>query len=192
MKIAIFGDSISTNLDMKTLTEDFLSRMGFPGEVTLFAVAGEDTADGLKRLADVVAAEADYYYVFFGANDAAAHHDVSVEDFAANLTTIVTSLGAAQTAILTPAYVNEVAIAATHQMPGRSNASVAEYKAAAQAVASQTGANIVDLNHAMTVYPGPDEFVGSDGVHFTKVGYELVTSLIAVDVRSRELAKSHV
>lgn len=51
---------------------------------------------------------------------------------------------------------------------------------------------IVDLNHAMTVYPGSDEFVVSDGVHFSQDGYELVTSLIAVDLKSRELAKSHV
>ena len=192
MKVAVFGDSISAKLDMKNWTEDFLTRMGFPGQVELFAVPGEDTSDALKRLDQVVAAQADYNYIFFGANDAAEHHAVSVEDFTTNLTTFVTALGADKTSILTPSYVNEAAIASTHEMPGRSNANVAQYVAAAKAVAAQTGAKIVDLNHAMTVYPGSDEFVVSDGVHFSQDGYELVTSLIAVDLKSRELAKSHV
>lgn len=192
MKVAVFGDSISAKIDMKTWTEDFLNRMGFPGEVDLFAVPGEDTSDALKRLEQVVAAHADYNYIFFGANDAAEHHAVSVEDFTTNLTTFVTALGADKTSILTPSYVNEAAIASTHEMPGRSNANVAQYVAAAKAVAAQTGAKIVDLNHAMTVYPGSDEFVVSDGVHFSQDGYELVTSLIAVDLKSRELVKSHV
>lgn len=192
MKVSVFGDSISAKIDMKTWTEDFLNRMGFPGEVDLFAVPGEDTSDALKRLEQVVAAHADYNYIFFGANDAAEHHAVSVEDFTTNLTTFVTALGADKTSILTPSYVNEAAIASTHEMPGRSNANVAQYVAAAKAVAAQTGAKIVDLNHAMTVYPGSDEFVVSDGVHFSQDGYELVTSLIAVDLKSRELAKSHV
>ena len=192
MKVAVFGDSISAKIDMKTWTEDFLNRMGFPGEVDLFAVPGEDTSDALKRLEQVVAAHADYNYIFFGANDAAEHHAVSVEDFTTNLTTFVTALGADKTSILIPSYVNEAAIVSTHEMPGRSNANVAQYVAAAKAVAAQTGAKIVDLNHAMTVYPGSDEFVVSDGVHFSQDGYELVTSLIAVDLKSRELAKSHV
>ena len=192
MKVAVFGDSISAKIDMKTWTEDFLNRMGFPGEVDLFAVPGEVTSDALKRLEQVVAAHADYNYIFFGANDAAEHHAVSVEDFTTNLTTFVTALGADKTSILTPSYVNEAAIASTHEIPVRSNANVAQYVAAAKAVAAQTGAKIVDLNHAMTVYPGSDEFVVSDGVHFSQDGYELVTSLIAVDLKSRELAKSHV
>ena len=192
MKVAVFGDSISAKIDMKTWTEDFLNRMGFPGEVDLFAVPGEDTSDALKRLEQVVAAHADYNYIFFGANDAAEHHAVSVEDFTTNRTTFVTALGADKTSILTPSYVNEAAMASTHEMPGRSNANVAQYVAAAKAVVAQTGAKIVDLNHAMTVYPGSDEFVVSDGVHFSQDGYELVTSLIAVDLKSRELAKSHV
>ena len=192
MKVAVFGDSISAKIDMKTWTEDFLNRMGFPGEVDLFAVHSEDNSDALKSLEQVVAAHADYNYIFFGANDAAEHHAVSVEDFTTNLTTFVTALGADKTSILTPSYVNEAAIASTHEMPGRSNANVAQYVAAAKAVAAQTGAKIVDLNHAMTVYPGSDEFVVSDGVHFSQDGYELVTSLIAVDLKSRELAKSHV
>ena len=191
MKVAVFGDSISAKIEMKNWTEDFLKRMGFPGEVVLFAVPGEDTHDALKRLDQIVAAQADYNYIFFGANDAADHHEVTPADFAANLTTFVTALGADKTSILTPAYVNEAAIAETHDMPGRSNANVAQYVAAAKAVAEQTGAKIVDLNHAMTVYPGSDEFVGADGVHFSQDGYELVTSLIAVDVKSRELAKTH-
>ncbi|GFH39966.1 GDSL-type esterase/lipase family protein [Lactococcus insecticola] len=190
MKIAIFGDSISTSPEMITLTKDFLTRMGFAGAVVeTFAVAGEDSSDGLKRLDQVVEANADYNYVFFGANDASDHHNVTQEQFAANLTTFVTALGAAKTSILTTSYVNEKAVASLHETPSRNNANVAAYVAVAKDVAKATGAKIVDLNHAMTVYPGSDEFVGPDGLHFTHEGYELVTSLIAVDVKSRELAK---
>ncbi|GFH41859.1 esterase [Lactococcus hodotermopsidis] len=191
MKIAIFGDSISTKVEMKTLTEKFLEQMGVPGEVVLFAVAGEDTSVAKKRLVQVVPANADYNFIFFGANDAAIHHDVSPEQFTENLIKFATALGVEKTTFLTTPYVNEEAIAETQLMVGRSNANVSQYVAAAKKASEQTGAQILDLNHAMTVYPGSDEFVGADGLHFTRVGYELVTSLIAVNVRTREMEKSH-
>lgn len=191
MKIAIFGDSISAEITMKVQTEAALQALGVPGEVALFAVPGEDTSAALKRLPELLAAQADYHYVFFGANDAADHRQVSPEDFQTNLTTFVTALGAEHTTIITPSYVNESAIAQTQQMTGRSNANVAKYVAAVKHVVAQTAAGSIDLNRAMVTYPDPDVLVVADGVHFTSEGYELVTSLIADDIAIRELSQAY-
>lgn len=191
MKIAVFGDSISAEIIMKDKIEACLEKMKLSGDVDLFAIPGEDTAAASKRLGEVVIAQADYYYIFFGANDAADHRQVSPEDFEANLKTFVSALGADFCTIITPSYVNEAAIAKNQIMTGRSNANIAPYVSAAKRVVTQTGANLIDLNRAMTTYPMADDLVIQDGVHFTSEGYDLVTSLIADDVQLRELAKTH-
>ena len=58
-------------------------------------------------------------------------------------------------------------------------------------MANQTGAGLIELNHAMFASPNPDDLIVSDGVHFTTKGYQLITSLIAADVRTREFKKEH-
>lgn len=192
MKIAVFGDSISTHIEMEVMTQALLTEAGISAQVERFAVAGEDTNAAMKRLAGVVASRADYYYIFFGANDAAVHRQISPSQFADNLTTFVTALGAGKTTILTPPYVNETAIAKTQKMLGRTNAGFVPYVEVAKQVASQTGAGLIELNQAMLASPNPNDLIVSDGVHFTTKGYQLITSLIAADVRTREFKKEHV
>jgi lysophospholipase L1-like esterase len=181
MKIAIIGDSISTKEEMKTLTEDFLTRMGNPGTVDLYAVAGENTDELMHRLS-AIPLDYDYYYVFFGANDASINHGVELPGYRHNLSVVVQRFGHERVSLLTVPYVNEAI-----QAPNRTNERVGQYTQVVKEVAEATGANCVDLNHAMTVYPGSNEFVVEDGLHFTHEGYELVTSLIAVDVKNRKL-----
>lgn len=192
MKIALFGDSISTHIEMEVMTQTLLAEAGIAARVERFAVAGEDTNAAMNRLAGVVASRADYYYIFFGANDAAVHRHISPSQFADNLTTFVTAFGAGKTTILTPSYVNETAIANTQKMLGRTNKGFVPYVDIAKQVASQTGSGLIELNQAMLASPNPDDLIVSDGVHFTTKGYQLITSLIATDVRNRELKKDHV
>ena len=192
MKIAVFGDSISTHIEMEVMTQTLLTEAGISAQVERFAVAGEDTNAATKRLASVVDSQADYYYIFFGANDAAVHRQISPSQFADNLTTFVTALGAGKTTILTPSYVSETAIAKTQKMLGRTNAGFVPYVEIAKQVAKQTGAGLINLNQAMLASPNPNDLIVSDGVHFTTKGYQLITSLIAADVRTREFKKEHV
>jgi lysophospholipase L1-like esterase len=167
---------------MKTLTEDFLDRMGNPGTVDLYAVSGDDTDKAMLRLKDVPL-DYDYYYVFLGANDAALNHNVDLPGYRHNLAIFVKRFGASKTTLLTVPYVNEAVTA-----PNRTNARGALYAQVVEEVAEETGADCVDLRHAMTIYPGSDEFLVEDGLHFSYEGYELVTSLIAVDIKNRKLA----
>ena len=186
MKIVIFGDSISTHIEMKNMTEDLLAQAHISGEVICCAVAGEDTNAAMKRLADIVAQKADYYYIFFGANDAAVHRKISPQQFFKNITTFITALGAQKTSILTPSYVNEVAMMNSQKMLGRSNTRLIDYVESVKAAGEKTGANVLNLNALMHQQPNPDELIVSDGVHFTTKGYKLVTSLIAQDIINRE------
>ena len=64
MKIAVFGDSISTHIEMEVMTQAQLTEAGIAAQVARFAVAGEDTNAAMNRLAGVVASKADYYYIF--------------------------------------------------------------------------------------------------------------------------------
>lgn len=168
------------------MTETLLAQANISGEVICCAVAGEDTNAAMKRLADVVAQKADYYYVFFGANDAAIHRKISPQHFSKNLTTFVTALGAQKTSILTPSYVNEVAIMSSQKMLGRSNTRLIDYIETVKTVGVKTGARVLNLNLVMHQQPDPDALLVSDGVHFTNKGYQLVTSLIAQDIINRE------
>lgn len=186
MKVVIFGDSISTHVEMKNMTENLLLQADMPAEVTCCAVAGEDTNLAMKRLADVVAQKADYYYIFFGANDAAVQRKIAPQQFLKNLTTFVTALGANKTSILTPSYVNEVAIISSKKMLGRSNTRLIDYVETVKVVGEKTGAKILNLNLLMHQQPNPDALLVSDGVHFSSKGYELVTNLIVNDIISKE------
>lgn len=186
MKVVIFGDSISTHVEMKQMTESLLAQANIAGEVICCAVAGEDTNAAMKRLSDVVAQKADYYYVFFGANDAATHRNLSPQQFLKNLTVFVTALGAQKTSILTPSYVNEIAIMSSQKMLGRSNTRLIDYIETVKAVGEKTGAKVLNLNLLMHQQHDPDVLLVSDGVHFTNKGYQLVTSLITQDIITRE------
>jgi hypothetical protein len=48
----------------------------------------------------------------------------------------------------------------------------------AQEVGAAHNLPVIDLYKAMTVYPGTDEFLQADGLHFSQVGYELLGALI--------------
>lgn len=168
------------------MIEVLLAQAQISGEVICCAVAGEDTNAAMKRLSDVVAQNADYYYIFFGANDAAVHRKISPQQFLKNLTTFVTALGAQKTSILTPSYVDELAMMTSQKMLGRSNTRLIDYVASVKSACEKTGANLLNLNALMHQQPNPDALLVSDGVHFTTKGYQLVTSLIAKDIINRE------
>lgn len=187
IKIAIFGDSITagwngqaaTNILKRELESALKNQYGFSAEVILFGVPGNDTNDAIKRIEPVKNLNADYNIVFFGANDASAHHEVTLADFQANLNLIIDEL-MGQVVLITPPAVNEQRL----NVADRNNQNIEAYRAVTLAVAEKHHLPMIDLYQQMTVYPGTNEFLQGDGLHFTKAGYELLAFLIAAKLKS--------
>ena len=179
-KISIFGDSISTDPILKSLVEKKLSESGIDAKVDIFAVPGESSKDGLKRLYQVVQGAYDLNIVFFGANDAAIHYNVSPSEFVENLQRIASTLGPDKTSIVTVPYLNEKLTSKY-----RSNEQVAKYVEAEINAFKDSPVNIIDLNKAMLETKNPDKLIIDDGLHFTEAGYQLLSDLITENIRKK-------
>ncbi|MHC5228654.1 DUF459 domain-containing protein [Enterococcus sp. LJL99] len=183
--IAIFGDSItvgwfqnrSTTL-LKELLEEQLFEYKIEAKVVLFGVAGEDTNDGLKRIKDVQKQQADYVLIFFGANDAAKHHNVNPKQYQANVTKML-SLIEEKVILCTPPRVNEKKIDTSE----RTNKQVANYVQAIYRIHKTLNIPIVDVYQAMSQFQQPETLLQEDGLHLSLRGYQLLTSLIVSEIR---------
>ncbi|MDP4500308.1 hypothetical protein Q9J91_12815, partial [Enterococcus faecalis] len=55
----------------------------------------------------------------------------------------------------------------------------------AQEVGAAHNLPVIDLYKAMNVYPGTDEYLQADVLHFSQVGYELLGALIVREIKGR-------
>jgi lysophospholipase L1-like esterase len=185
-KLALFGDSITagwmgsqTSNVLPLKIEDYVEKMHVtPLEIFQHGVPGEDTNMAMERLNDVAASDADLNIVFFGANDASMHHNVSVREFEENLTAMAKKLSASKTWFITPPYHNDFV-----ENEDRNNKYVEEYRKAAIDVARKLNTESIDLFKHMTLYKAPNDFLQPDGLHFSADGYELLASLIVAKIR---------
>lgn len=186
--IALYGDSLMTGL-MNGETSDILNQyvvneladMGFPGyEILEFGKRGEGSAEGLERLDEVVAANADFVVICFGTNDSVKHKD-PVTVYGDNLRKLIGAFPAEKVIVLTPGYVN------TEIRTEASNDCQQEYAEMAKQVAEEMGVNVIDLYHHMTIYPAPKEFLQNDGLHPSNEGYHFLGALIARDIKNKLL-----
>lgn len=185
MKIVCFGDSITAGYNNESekarispIIKKKLRTLGSRDEIILHGVCGEDTNDGLKRLSKVMAENADYTIIFFGANDAANHHAVSPKEFYKNIQVMVENLGTQKIILVTPPYHNDQV-----ENENRSNDLVQLYREQALQVATDFRLPVIDLFSEMN---GNDELLLKDGLHFSESGYELLTRLI--DGKLKELS----
>ncbi|MEO1768697.1 SGNH/GDSL hydrolase family protein [Candidatus Enterococcus ferrettii] len=186
--IALYGDSLMTGL-MNGETSDILNQyvvneladMGFPGyEILEFGKRGEGSAEGLERLDEVVAANADFVVICFGTNDSVKHKD-PIDVYGDNLRKLVGAFSTENVIVLTPGYVN------TEIRTEASNDRQQEYAEMAKQVAKDMGVNVIDLYHHMTIYPAPKEFLQDDGLHPSDEGYHFLGALIARDIKNKLL-----
>ncbi|MDH6363881.1 lysophospholipase L1-like esterase [Enterococcus sp. PF1-24] len=185
-KIVLFGDSITggylnyQNSDILTeMTAKHLSNMGFPDNQWVnHGVNGETSRDALRRLATIAAENADLVVVFFGDNDI-IDEKVAVAEYQANLQKIVEQLGADKVLLVGPTYIRSV-----------DQSLLQQYVAAAEAVGKET-VSFLNMYQHMTVYPGVNEFLQTDGLHLSEAGYDLLSSLIARDLKVKMLKDSN-
>lgn len=183
-KIVLFGDSITggyinhENTDiLERLTAQHLSNMGFPGYTFINqGVNGQTSRNGLARVAEVSAEDAEIVVIFFGVNDA-VDQKVTLQDYQKNLAKMIEQIGSDKIILVSPSYIRIM------------NQDILKaYVAAAQAAAGAETA-FLNLYQHMVVYPGKNEFLQSDGLHLSETGYDFLSALIARDIKIKLLAK---
>lgn len=183
--IVCFGDSITHH----GYSEILGKKLGL--KAVNAGVAGNSTADGLKRIQkDVVSHDPDIVILLFGTNDGrvdAPKKHVPVAQYAANLNQMVNACETihARVVICTLPPVNETAYFTKHPKTPYDDAGGlaklwGEYRAAAINVATARNVPLVDLNHELLNEP---TWLGPDGVHPTPVGNEIIARLVAQAVK---------
>ncbi|MDM5189082.1 SGNH/GDSL hydrolase family protein [Bacillus sp. DX4.1] len=177
--LVCFGDSITADETFWNGIPRLTPRLQdlFPEwKVVNAGVPGDNTFDALQRIEeDVLSYRPMFVTVFFGANDAAFHKVISLQEYRKNVKEIVRRISPEKVLLISPAPVDE-----TRQY-ARTNAVLQEYAKVMEEVAEQTGSHLLDLYSHMIQEPEYKKYVEneeSDGLHFGVAGYEYLSGLI--------------
>ncbi|MBO1581487.1 SGNH/GDSL hydrolase family protein [Bacillus sp. XF8] len=177
--LVCFGDSITaeeTFWNGESRLTPRLQNLFSDWKVENAGVPGDNTFDALRRIEeDVLSYEPTFVTVFFGANDAAFHKQVSQQEYKENLIEIVKKISPEKVLLISPAPVDE------ERQHARTNEVLLQYAKVVEEVAEQTGSHFLDLHSCMIQELDYKKFVENeerDGLHFSAVGYEYLAALI--------------
>lgn len=183
-KIAAFGDSLTSDPQSWAviLKEVLAKRHGGGISVTINAVAGETTTQGLVRIAETIDEQPDWVILLFGTNDARTqgpnpaktlvHHEETQRNIA-ELRHRISRETSATDIWVTPPAVDE-AMVANH--PGLARFGVRYRNQDLDNVATiirESGAPVVDVADALGTPPASEVLMG-DGLHFTIEGQKRI------------------
>ncbi|WP_353625696.1 GDSL-type esterase/lipase family protein [Bacillus sp. JCM 19041] len=143
MKVICFGDSITARYEGLTrpmLTEKLKYKLSIQTEIINAGVFGNNTIQALLRIEeDVLKHQPDFVTVLFGANDAAQHKMVPIDEFEKNIYKIVNLISPTRTILLTTAPIDEAL------QCNRTNALLNEYGDCIRRVAKLTKCHLIDF-----------------------------------------------
>lgn len=186
--LVLFGDSITAGYGEEAITPILQNLIAADlAEQALEAVRiinagmpGDTTEDALKRLkSEVLAVNPELVTVFFGANDTNSERLVPLENYIKNLQEMIQAIGKEKVLLLTPPYVD------CARKPTRNDERIQQYVNQVIALGKQQEIPVINLYQAMVNYPGTNEFLQKDGLHFSKSGYELLAALIVREIKGR-------
>lgn len=183
-RLILFGDSITTkqgsdgvfhlNYRLEWALENF--------HIINAGVPGNNTRDAIARVHhDVLAYTPDYVTVFFGANDAAFHKMIPLDEYKNNLLQIVQTISPTRTILISPAPIDET----LHKK--RTNAVLQDYADVVLTVSLQMNCAYINLFYWMIEVPTYPEMLANqknDGLHFGKKGYDFLAFLIVQKITS--------
>ncbi|GAV11856.1 GDSL-type esterase/lipase family protein [Paenibacillus sp. NAIST15-1] len=180
MKLVLFGDSITARTEgheRPLISIKLEDKLRGNWEIINAGVPGNTTSDALERIEkDVLIHNPDFVTVLFGANDAASHTRVQLNDFERNLTNIVTAITPQKTILISPAPVDE---GLQHT---RTNAVLKQYAEVVRAISLATGSHHIDLFTSMVSLQNLSEILRgllNDGLHFGELGYDYLSNIIS-------------
>ena len=180
-KLVCLGDSITAMEQSSDGTSRLTPRLrsGLAGwEVINAGVSGDNTRDALQRVEkDVLIHSPNLVMILLGANDAATHKMIGLNEYSDNLHHIVKKITPQKAILITPSPVDE-------QRPrNRTNASLQEYANVVKHIANSTGSQFVDLFSKMINQPDYTKML-SDGLHFTESGYIFLSQLLLYKIKN--------
>jgi lysophospholipase L1-like esterase len=189
MKILLVGDSISMGY-----TPVVQQLLGSDAEVIHNPGNGGDSDNMAVSIRPWLAAvQPDAVVLNCGLHDLkrerdSLDHQVPLDAYRTNLSDIVTEIDGANCKLL---WVNTTPVIDerhnTTKEFDRHNVDVTEYNAMALAVMEEAEVAVLDLNAAVHEM-GPEELLGTDGVHFTDDGYVKLGEVVAQAVREHLMA----
>ena len=180
-RLICFGDSITAKEVSDDGTERLTPRLRYGlgswgWEVINAGISGNNSRDALLRVErDIVSQSPDLVTVLFGANDAATHKMIKLEEYKTNLLTIVQKITPEKTVLISPSPVDE------SRPKNRTNDVIKEYSNVVNQVAIETGSQFIDLFSEMIIYPDYSKML-RDGLHYTESGYKFLSQLILIKI----------
>lgn len=193
-KLVLFGDSITagcaeelfTPILQNLITKDLAIQNYEEINIVNAGMPGDTTQDAMKRLEkEVISEQADIVTIFFGANDTNIDRLVPLEKYAENIETMISKIGKEKVILLTPPYVD------CARKPTRDNDRIRQYAKRITEIGEKYQIPVIDLYKAMVRYPGTNEFLQADGLHFSKTGYDLLAALIVREIKGRLVTKEN-
>lgn len=188
MKVLLTGDSIIARHEgMQEPRLDYELKQKVPKiELTNTAVSGINSAAFFSRLGELVLKQEqhDVLVILLGTNDLATHKQVPLKQFDQNMRLIVSAVMCEYwpqyLILLSPPAVDE------DKQHVRNNALIRRYSSAIEKIASDYHAHYLDLCQAMIRHgdlPNLCRGIKNDGLHFGPAGYELLSDLLAKELK---------
>ena len=149
-----------------------LIKISIKAKFTVYAIPGEDTEQGRQRL-HKINKDSDLYVVIYGVNDAGKHHEISKEQYAANMIYFADYFGREKTLLVTPLCFND-----NVGITKRTNRLAKLFSNALKEKNTLEEYTVVDIFSLMSLYPNFEDFLLDDGLHLNEKGYSLLSSLI--------------
>lgn len=182
MKILLLGDSLFAGWEGQNEPHINYSLKQIEADLDIWNLAesGDNSFDLLEKLEVCEVWDADFVFVWIGANDLAIHKQVYLGEFQENLQKVVgrllVSYLAKQVIFLGPAPIDE------SKQLYRTNRLVTYYSDIVRKVAEQSGCSFISMQEVFG-QAGPlleDILRGSqdDGLHFGSLGYEVLAQTL--------------
>ncbi|GEO78955.1 hypothetical protein FD29_GL001213 [Companilactobacillus mindensis DSM 14500] len=154
-------------------------RKDFPGhEVINMSIADYKTNNAMTRVERVKRLNPQVVILGFGVNDISIDDEIKPGKFAANLTNIITTLGADKVVLVSPPYIDWI------KNPSRPWTRQLQFELVTEHISKQLDVLYVDILHDMANNANLDELLQADGLHFTDQGYNLLEDELIPEIKA--------
>lgn len=177
-KIVLFGDSLFANIS-KTELLSLESRLP-DYDVYNFAVGGWNTSDCLKKAAFIATLKPDILMLSVGSNDCAPWKQVDIKVYEDNIKGIFKIFSGTKMIYFLPPPINETVFINDAKRKGLNNSVVKSYHDSAKRLCEDNQITFLDSWKVFkTLMDKGEDYHISDGLHFSKTGYEILFDELA-------------
>ncbi|CAJ1176949.1 SGNH/GDSL hydrolase family protein [Companilactobacillus paralimentarius] len=186
-RIVLFGDSTLMGLRDGKATDTLAKRIrkDFQGyEVINMSIADYKTNNAMTRVDRVKKLDPRIIILGFGINDISVDDEIKPGKFAANLMSMIDTLGSQKVILLSPPFAD------WRKNPKQPWTRQLQFELVTEHLSKQLDVSYIDLLHDMANSANLDDLLQTDGLHFTKQGYNLLEDELIPEIKAT-LAKQN-